>query len=139
MVKSLNKDFFTSKMFYILLFPLLLFILFLILSMIFSNSPIIGTYGLNKTVGWAWDITNTTILIYPLYLFYLLGYGIITLLKYKTNYIISIAHLISILICIIPLGNPIFEIIKLFSILLGLILFFVNIILAFKTNKTIHS
>src|SRR5215216_7375465 len=84
----------TTKMFLLLLIPFLIVAAAGVMLISFRTS--IETYGVNKTVGWAWDLTNIYILAFPLYFIYLLGYGLLFLFKIKTNYVVSISHLTAI-------------------------------------------
>lgn len=69
--------------------------------------------GLNKTVGWTFDQSNQWIIngfiVFGSWLFFLIGYGIIALMRKKTDLNLSIAHLgIFILTLIIGIGNDLF-------------------------------
>ncbi|KGD69152.1 hypothetical protein B0A61_14575 [Flavobacterium aquatile LMG 4008 = ATCC 11947] len=55
-----------------------------------------GITGINKTVGWAWDITSYII---PLSIIYFSTYLTLYLLKIKTNLIFSILSIVLLLIC----------------------------------------
>lgn len=54
-------------------------------------------YGVNKTVGWAYDISNHMYLnaiLFPFCLIlFLVGYLLLMILRRKTNYLLSITHL----------------------------------------------
>lgn len=55
-----------------------------------------GIIGINKTVGWAWDLTNY---IFPLTIIYFSTYLTLYLLKVKTNLIISILSIVLLIFC----------------------------------------
>jgi hypothetical protein len=55
-----------------------------------------GISGINKTVGWAWDITKYII---PLSITYFSTYLTLYLLKIKPNLIISILSIVLLVVC----------------------------------------
>lgn len=70
-------------------------LLIILLLMIFTYFGGIGNVGINKTVGWAWDISNWVFFTKNgSWLISIIGYGILALLKYSTNKKLSILHLI---------------------------------------------
>ena len=72
-----------------------MFVLIIILLMIFTYFGGIGNVGINKTVGWALDISNWMFFAKNgTWLIFIIGYGILALLKYWTNKNLSILHLI---------------------------------------------
>ena len=93
-----------------------------------------NTYGVNKTVGWAWDLTNLQVLAFPLYFVYWLGYGAISLMKIKTNYRISIVHFITILLSFVYLDNLIIQNIIALIIVISFVLFIANIGISFTNH-----
>lgn len=123
------KDIFRKHMFSLILILLILTTL--------GNNIIGGnnTYGMNKTVGWAYDISNIRFwvaTIFPLSkLLFLVGYFVIFILNRKTIFLYSFLHFFLIVTSI------------LFSFLefpsTSLILFFISIILfgfnIFKSYK----
>ena len=93
------KDIFRKHMFSLVLILILLTTL---------GNNIIGdsnTYGVNKTVGWAYDISNLRFwvaTIFPLSKgLYLLGYFVIFILSRKTVFLYSIIHFILIIASVI--------------------------------------
>lgn len=55
---------------------------------------LVGTWGVNKTVGWAWDITNFAPLVFiPVLIICLLGYCIMWMFKLKVNKVIALLNL----------------------------------------------
>lgn len=85
----ITKKLFTHKMFLLLLFP----ILFLAIAVfVIVNTADMETWGMNKTVGWTWDIANSNFIQFFLYPVYLFGYGLLFLFKVRTNYRLSLLH-----------------------------------------------
>lgn len=60
-------------------------------TIIFICSKTFGGFGINKTVGWAWDITS---FVLPLFLIYISTYITLFLLKVKTNMVFSVLSII---------------------------------------------
>ncbi len=50
----------TKKKFRHYFLCIILFILGIFLYLFFFSEEVFGTWGINKTVGWAWDMTNFT-------------------------------------------------------------------------------
>lgn len=92
---------------------LILITIFVIGTIVFNFKE----FGVNKTVGWAWDFSS---FIIPLFIIYLSTYLTFYILKVKTNLIFSTISVFSLLACLIL--NDLLYII-LFSIS---ILFFVS-------------
>ena len=86
-----------------------------------------GITGINKTVGWAWDITKYII---PLTIIYCSTYLTLYLLKIKPNLIISILSIVLLVVCF-KFYNLIFELF-ISSILLFLSNCIYSIYLKFK-------
>ena len=109
------------------------FLVFLIL-IIFSILRGYSTIGINRTVGWAWDISNWIFYVkYGTWLLFLIGYGILALLKINTNLSLSILHLISILIILICGEYINYLLIIILSLnLISIIVFFTNIFLSIR-------
>jgi hypothetical protein len=69
-------------------------ILAIVLFAIISGTGAIGTWGVNKTVGWAWDFADTASLLSILsMLLFVIGYAILGIVGMKLNKIVSIIHL----------------------------------------------
>ncbi len=121
------KKIFTKYLFFLLI---LLFGFGFILAYLFEYEQ---SYGINKTVGWAYDISNQiffTSLIFTLsQILFIIGYLIIFLIRRKTNYYLSIAHFEIIILTLVFLEN--FIVNAIFS-LLSIALFFTNV---FKSHK----
>ena len=121
------RKIFTNYLFFLLIF---LFGFGFILAYLFGDEH---SYGINKTVGWAYNISNQvfyTALIFTLsQILFILGYLIIFLLRRKTNYYISIAHFEIIILTLVFFEN--FIVNTIFSVL-SITLFFANV---FKSNK----
>jgi len=121
------KKIFTKYLFFLLI---LLFGFGFILAYLFEYEQ---SYGINKTVGWAYDISNQiffTSLIFTLsQILFIIGYLIIFLIRRKTNYYLSIAHFEIIILTLVFLEN--FIVNAIFSVL-SITLFFTNV---FKSHK----
>ncbi|CAD0007120.1 hypothetical protein FLACHUCJ7_03184 [Flavobacterium chungangense] len=121
------KKIFTKYLFFLLI---LLFGFGFILAYLFGYEQ---SYGINKTVGWAYDISNQvffTSLIFTLsQILFIIGYLILFLIRRKTNYYLSIAHFEIIILTLVFSEN--FIVNAIFSVL-SMILFFTN---AFKSHK----
>ncbi len=106
-----------------------------ILGYLFGNEQ---SYGINKTVGWAYDFSNQvfyTALIFTFsQILFIIGYLIIFLFRRKTNFCFSIAHFEIIILTLALLSFENFMVHMLFCGL-SLILFFINI---FKSHKSDH-
>lgn len=87
-------------------------------------------YGVNKTVGWAYDISNQIFYIAILFSFskilFFIGYLIVFLLRRKTNFTMSIAHISLILLTILSIYLQNFFTSTIFC-LLSMVLFSINI------------
>lgn len=126
------KKIFTNYLCFLLIF---LFGFGFILGYLFGNEQ---SYGINKTVGWAYDISNQvfyTALIFTFsQILFIIGYLIIFLLRRKTNYYFSITHFEIIILTLALMHFENFMVNMLFCGL-SLILFFINI---FKSHKSDH-
>jgi hypothetical protein len=124
--KMLRKIF-TKYLFFILIS---LFGFGFILAYLFGDEQ---SYGINKTVGWAYDITNKvfyTALIFTFsQILFLTGYLITFLLRRKTNYYLSIAHFEIIILTLIFYENFIFN--MLFCVV-SIVIFFINVFKSYK-------
>ncbi len=131
------KKLFTQRFFWLLLIP---FIFGVIALFIFLNTDAMGTgtWGINKTVGWAWDLSNFNFLQFILYPIYLVVYGILCLFKVRTNYWLTIIHFGLILYSLFSFMNSDFSLIPFFLTILSFIIFLINTIysIKFKLKKT---
>lgn len=96
--------------------------------------------GVNKTIGWAFDESNQWIfngfIVFGSWLFFLIGYGIVALMRKKTDLNLSITHLaIFILTLIIGIVNDLFGIGVLIISLISILVFGLNIYRTFKNKK----
>lgn len=132
------KRLFTTKMFLVLLAPVLLFIVCIILFIVLDDINLTGTYGMNKTVGWAWELTSLNVLAYPLYLVYLLGYAILFFAKIKTKYILSISHYLAIIVSFLYFESFLLESIKVLVLFVSFVLFVTNIIVSLVKKQKIN-
>lgn len=90
------KNLFETKMYLIILLCLPLLIRF----------SEIENYGINKTVGWAYDISGFTMYYVKYIVFaFFTGYLFLAILKAKTNFILSITHFILIAFCCLFFDN----------------------------------
>lgn len=122
------KKVFTNYMFLLLIS---FFLLGFLLAYLFGDEQ---SFAVNKTVGWAYNISNEALLNAILaisQIIFIFGYLIIFLLKRKTNYYISLAHFEIILLAFYSISFKNFIV----SVILGaisIILFLINI---FKSQK----
>ncbi len=110
-------------------FIVISFVLFYILKLIEINF-FIGKEGFNKTVGWAFDLTD---FIIPFLLFYISSYIALIVLKTKVNLYLSIGSL-ALIICtkFFIFQNMLFIILFLSSFLMFLSNVIYSIYLKFK-------
>jgi hypothetical protein len=120
-----------KHLFYLLFILLLLSVIYLAVNAIYSEDAIIETYGVNKTIGWAWDLCNFVPLIFGFsFIVNVLGYGLLALIKSRINRWIIIIQMTSILMTIIiwfMRHSYDFCTTVLIISILTLILFFVNL------------
>ena len=111
-----------------------MFVLFLIsqILIVCMNIMIFGSNEItsyNRTIGWAFDFRYWVIITKPfLWITVFLGYGALSLLRYSTNKILSIIHLIAIFLIfivevILSLGSGIVLTLLFFSALVFLMNF----------------
>jgi hypothetical protein len=113
-------------------FIVITFVIFYILKLIEINF-FMGKEGFNKTVGWAFDLTD---FIIPFLLFYISSYLALIVLKAKVNLYLSIGSLV-LIICtkFFIFQNMLFIILFLSSFLLFLSNVIYSICLKFKSPK----
>ncbi|KGO79298.1 hypothetical protein Q762_14480 [Flavobacterium cauense R2A-7] len=119
------------------LFQKRMFLLVLLIYIFFIFFIMPKDYGINKTVGWAWDFYefySPLIFISLFYLFFIF-YSIIALCKWKTNKTISIVHFITILISIYFFEFYSFGFLQLCNFL-SILLFLINIIWSFINRQS---
>lgn len=121
---------FTKNLFLILLSPILLLIIYFLF-----NQNTVETWGMNKTVGWAWDIIDLIFIYFPLYVLFLISYGILFAFKIKTHLTISRIHILLIAIPIFTFSNYNYIYVTFYSIVLSIIFFIANIIISLKRRK----
>ena len=123
---------FTKNLFLVLLSPILLLLIYFLF-----NQNKVETWGVNKTVGWAWDITDFIFIYFPLYLLFLISYGILSAFKIKTHLTISIIHILLIMTPILTFNNYNYNYIHVtfYSIVLSVVFFITNIIISLKNRK----
>lgn len=122
-LNKMLRKIFTNYLFFLLIF---LFGFGFILAYLFGDEH---SYEINKTVGWAYDISNQvfyTALIFTFsQILFIIGYLIIFLRRRKTNYYLSIAHFEIIILTLVFFENFIVDLI---FCVLSIIVFFINIL-----------
>ena len=113
-----------------------MFLLIIILLMISTYFGGIQT-GYNRTLGWAYDFSFWIFVVKPfLWLAFLIGYGILAVLRYWTNKKLSILHLI--LIGLSFIAEDILNSdsrLTLTLILISIIVFVINLIWTIKNRN----
>ena len=111
---------------------IILFLIFILINLFTKNYK---HYGINKTVGWAFNITEFSPLIF-LFSFYsfLFVYGILALSRKETNLTISIGHAIIISVSAILLENGNNKFLLIFNCI-SIALFLLNIFIRFTKHK----
>ncbi len=90
------KNLFETKMYLIILLCLPLLIQF----------SEIETYGISKTVGWAYNFTAFTMFyIHYITFAFFIGYLFLAIIKAKTNFVLSIVHFILMVFCCLLFDN----------------------------------
>lgn len=94
----------------IFLFHLLVIVLITLLGFFTSALNRFQTYGVNKTIGWAYDFC-TFILpsVVVSFLITLIGYGVLSLFKLMLNKVLSIIQLLCVTGTIVCLFIPVYE------------------------------
>ena len=114
-----------------------MFLLMILALVFFGYFGGIQNVGINKTVGWAWDITSWLFFAKSYFIaIYVIGYGILTLLKWLTHKNISKAHLILVILTFIV--DDVFTIdIRLIVImnLISMTLFISNLVWAIRSRN----
>lgn len=111
-----------------------------ILPYVFTFRPYDGseTYGINKTVGWAFDITGISFYILYFLLTFFLGFSLLAIIKTKTNFILSILFFLGISFCSLfqngYLNIDLIDNLLLISTFLFLLIFINSIYLKFKND-----
>jgi hypothetical protein len=115
---------------------IILLLIFILINLFAKNYKY---YGINKTVGWAFNITEFSPLIF-LFSFYifLFVYGIFALSKKETNMTISIGHVIIISISAILLENSNNGFLTICNCI-SIILFLLNMFKSLRIHKTIST
>ncbi len=103
---------------------------------IFICSKTFGEFGINKTVGWAWDITSLIFPSFYIFIIYISTYITLFLLKVKTNMIFSTLSflLLGISLFLILSNNSLFFVTFITSLLLFLSNVIYSIYLKFKSE-----
>ena len=92
--------------------------------------------GINKTVGWAWDVSNWMYWFVYLNWIILFGYGFLSLKKYRSNRYLSGVHLILILVSFLINELLYFNInmIVIFNTVI-IIIFIINLIISVSAKR----
>lgn len=95
----------------------------------------IGSVGINKTVGSAWDITNFTFYAKNgSWIVFIVGYAILALLKYRTHKVLSIVHLILITLIFISTNILTSSLIMILT-MLSIVIFILNFVWSIMHRK----
>lgn len=117
------------------------FIAFVIMLVIFiilfytANYMAVGTWDLNRTIGWGWDITNylmwgSSIFYWSVFLF-MIGYGILCIANRTTQKQLTILHVCLLFLYLII---PVFRIeLKLITGVVVWLVFILNLLLSKNT------
>jgi len=96
------------------------------------------SYGINKTVGWAYDISNqffyNTLTYYLSKVLLLIGYLLIFLFNRKTVYHISIIHFCIIIASLISMFSKNYLTSTIFF-LTSMVVFFINVSKSYKISR----
>lgn len=120
--------------FLILAILLLSPIIYLIVRELLFEDTVVGTYGVNKTIGWAWGLCNFMPVVFGFSVVTsVIGYGFLVLLKAKINSWITIVQMLSLVFLLVSIYFG-FCTTGLIISILSLILFFINVgfAIAFK-------
>ncbi|SEQ12595.1 hypothetical protein SAMN05444005_10734 [Flavobacterium urocaniciphilum] len=124
---NILKHIFGTKMYLITILP------FLYLSLI-NN---ILNYGFNKTIGWAYDISGKCMFSQYFIFSFFIGFSFLTIIKAKTNWILSILLFLTyVFFCLIQDNN--INIIFLDKILIFMTFLFIIIFIQSIIQKTIQ-
>lgn len=126
------ENLFTTKLFLVLLTPIIV-----VVGLVFLGIIAIETWGINKTVGWAWDFTNFNLVQFPLYILFLLSYGTLSILRIRTQFTISIIHVLLIALSLLTFSYQNYSYLTLCFSILSSLFFITNISLSIKNRKSI--
>lgn len=113
-----------------------LLIISLVLGVLVRDGSL-GSWGMNKTIGWAWDVMNDTAALLAIIstLLFVFGYTFLWILKMRLNNIVSILNLCFLFILPVTWGieHIKYEYLLTFSTaLLVIISFIINTVFAFR-------
>ena len=110
----------------------LLLLIFWILSLQFGET---STYGISKTVGWAYNVNDlqfVNAVVFPLsQILFLFGYLVIMTFRRKTNFYLSLGHFLLIFISFLTTSREYF-ILGFVCCLASLVLFFINLAKSYR-------
>ena len=115
---------------------IVLFLIYILMNLLTHFKSI----GVNKTVGWAFDLSyfSLSIFSFSFYVF-LLAYGILALTKKETNMTFSVVHVIIICLSIILLEKAQLDLLMMFNCL-SIVVFLINMFKSLKTlNQSAHN
>ncbi|RDI10391.1 hypothetical protein [Flavobacterium sp. AG291] len=113
--------------FLILAILLLSPIIYLIVRELLFEDTVVGTYGINKTIGWAWDLSNFMPVVFGFSVITsVVGYGFLVLFKARINSWITIIQMLSLVFLLVSIYFG-FCTTGLIISILSLILFFINV------------
>ncbi len=116
--------------------PLFLTILTLVLVIIYYYFFAVLNYGINKTVGWYWDITNINEIVKWFWSLFPLGYGLLVYLRRNTHATLSFLQMTGILFQILSVSLFRFPQEYIFSIhCISVVIFFLNIHWSLRNGK----
>lgn len=121
------KFIFETKMYLLIILSIIFFILI-------DDKK--NTYAINKTVGWAYDLSGFSFFIFYFLLAFLLGFSLLAIIKANTNLILSILFFLVISFCCLfqndYLNISLIDNLLLISTFLFLFIFINSIYLKFK-------
>lgn len=119
---------------------IIIFIMFLLAFITSKND--IGTFGINKTVGWAWDLIPLNLAVFvSTSTIFLLMYFVLILLRIQTNRTFSVIQIVLIIaiallyISIAMFYNPMGQFIIFILNLLSIIIFVFNLVWIVRNRK----
>ena len=129
------KKIFERNMFWVSL-------VFLLLLIVFRVIPIqvgLGSWNLNRTIGWGWDVSSFLwrlgVVFLLLQFVFTIGYAILQYTKRSTNFYLSLIHFL-LMLALIPVHfSPILNVeTNAVYLVLSLVVFILNMIFSVKPN-----
>ena len=115
-----------------------MFLLMIFTIIIFGYFWEIEHVGVNKTVAWAWDISSWLYFAKVYFLpVFLIGYGLLALLNYRTHKNLSIIHLILVILTFIADDIVLMDIGLIVGLnILSMLVFLSNFTWSFRNRKS---